>query len=141
MKLFLDTSGLLSVFDESDAHHGVCSEFWRGVIRERRYEPVISDYILDEITTRIRHKVSHDKALTVLITLFQLVERGRLRLIWIDETYFGQARSVFERYDDQFFSFTDCTSFAICEYIDIQYAFAVDRDFLIFGLNVLPGPS
>lgn len=138
MKLFLDTSGLLSVFDRSDAHHRKCSEFWKELLRERRYETVISDYILDEVTTRVRYAISHAAALTALNTLLQLVERGRVTLIWVDQTYFARARSVFERYDDQRFSFTDCTSFAICEHTGIQHAFALDRDFQIFGLDVLP---
>jgi len=138
VKLFLDTSGLLSVFDRSDAYHVVCSGFWKELLRERAYEPVISDYILDELTTRIRYEISHAIALQVLTTLLQRVERRRLTLIWVDQTYFAQARSIFEHYDDQEFSFTDCTSFAICQQIGIRQAFALDRDFQIFGLNVLP---
>lgn len=141
MKLFLDTSSLLSVFDQSDNNHSACSEFWKDLFRDESSEPVISDYILDELTTRVRYQISHARALQVLITLLQLIERRRLSLIWIDQAYFAQARSIFERYDDQEFSFTDCTSFAICQQIGIQHAFALDRDFKIFGLNVLPAEN
>lgn len=138
MKIFLDTSGLLSVFDRSDVHHAVCRTFWSGQLPGERNELIISDYILDELTTRVLRAVSHDSALGVLGTLLELVERKRLRLIWVDQTYFAQARSIFEQYDDQEFSFTDCTSFAICRDIGIQYAFALDADFATFGLNRLP---
>ena len=138
MKLFLDTGGLLSVFDQSDGHHSACSEFWNELFRHRNYEPVISDYILDELITRIRYDVSHAIALQVLSNLIQLVNRHRLTLIWVNQTYFDQARRIFVRYHDQEFSFTDCTSFAICQDAGIQEAFALDSDFRIFGLNVIP---
>lgn len=138
MRLFLDTSGLLSVFDRRDAYHAACSDFWRELLRARGYELVISDYILDELTTRVRYQISHALALHVLNNLLDLIERRRLMVIWVDQTYFRQARSIFERYDDQEFSFTDCTSFAICQEMGIQQAFALDRDFQLFGLNVLP---
>lgn len=138
MKLFLDTSGLLSVFDRSDAHHAVCSSFWEDLFRKQQYEPLISDYILDELTTRVRYQVSHGKALQVLTTLLELVERRRLGLVWVNQTHFTEARSIFESYDDQEFSFTDCTSFAICQRSGVQNDFSLDHDLLIFGLNVLP---
>jgi len=138
VKLFLDTSGLLSVFDQSDGHHSECSEFWKDLFDQTTYDPIISDYILDELTTRIRYNVSHAKALQVLEVILQLVGRGRMSLIWIDQSYFQAAQSIFTRYDDQEFSFTDCTSFAICQRNSIQDAFALDHDFNIFGLNIFP---
>ena len=138
MKLFLDTSGLLSVFDRSDTNHSVCSQFWAKLLQQQIYEPVISDYILDELTTRILYQISHVKALQVVDTLLQLINRDRMSLVWIDRTYFFEARTIFERFHDQKFSFTDCTSFAICRGQNIQDAFALDRDFRIFGLNALP---
>jgi predicted nucleic acid-binding protein len=138
MKLFLDTSSLLAVFDRSDDHHSVCSDFWSALLRDRNYEPVISDYILDELMTRIRYDISHAIAIRVLSNLTQLVNRRRITLIWVTHVYFDQARHIFERYHDQEFSFTDCTSFAICRDTGIPEAFALDNDFRIFGLNVIP---
>lgn len=138
MKLFLDTSSLLSVFDRSDDHHSVCSDFWKELFQERNYEPVISDYILDELTTRIRYDISHATALQVLNNLSQLAERRLLSLVWVDRMFFDQGRRIFERYHDHEFFFTDCTSFAICREIGIRDAFALDSDFQIFGLNVFP---
>ena len=138
MKLFLDTGGLLSVFDRSGKDYPACSGFWKQMLDQRSYEPVISDYILDELTTRIRRRGPHASALQVLSTLLQLVDRGWLSLIWIDKDHFSRARRIFERFHDQDFSFTDCTSFAICQQVGIQDAFALDRDFQIFGLNLFP---
>lgn len=138
MKVFLDTSGLLSVFDRSDENHSVCSQFWEKLFRQGGYEPVVSDYVLDELTTRVLNRVSHASALQVLNRLFQLIDRGLISLVWVDKPYFFEARTIFERYHDQEFSFTDCTSFAICRGQSIQDAFALDSDFTIFRLNIFP---
>ena len=141
MKLFLDTGGLLSVFDQDDTDHSTCSDFWKQLLDERSYEPVTSDYILDELTTRIRRRVSHRKALETLNVLLELVARHRLSLVWIDEDRFIRARRIFERFHDHDFSFTDCTSFAICRQDNIQYAFALDHHFRTFGLNTFPAKN
>ena len=141
MKLFFDTDGLPSVFDRGDDGHSVFSDFWNALFRERNYHPAISGYIVDELTTRIRYDISHAAALQALNNLTQLVGRGRLTFKWVNQTYFDQARRIFERYYDQEFSFTDCTSFAICHDAGIQEAFALDRDFRIFGLNVMPAQN
>ena len=49
-----------------------------------------------------------------------------------------RAGQIFAQFHDQAFSFTDCTSFALCEAHHIQHAVTVDRDFVIFGLVILP---
>ena len=49
-----------------------------------------------------------------------------------------RAGHIFEQFHDQTFSFTDCTSFALCEAHHIQHAVTVDKDFVIFGLVILP---
>lgn len=62
MKLFLDTGGLLAVFDRSDKDHSESSSLWREILNEQTYEPVISDYVLDELVTRVRYDISHRRA-------------------------------------------------------------------------------
>ncbi len=48
------------------------------------------------------------------------------------------AWSIFERYDDKRFSFTDCTSFALVQRLKVLTCQAVDSDFRAFGLHCLP---
>jgi len=42
------------------------------------------------------------------------------------------------KYDDQKFSFTDCTSFALCEREGITHAIAVDKHFQTMRFILLP---
>jgi predicted nucleic acid-binding protein len=49
------------------------------------------------------------------------------------------AWQIFVRYDDQLFSFTDCTSFALMRSLGIGDAFTFDRrDYLAAGFVPLP---
>ena len=135
-KLFLDTSGLLAVFDHSDSHHDDFRTFWQTL--RQSWSPVTSDYILDELATRVRKRVNHFSALRALDGLLTLVQTGQLSLVWVNQTHFATAQSIFQRYDDKEFSFTDCTSFAICDSVNIGHAFAIDRDFRDYGITLHP---
>lgn len=140
MKLFLDTSGLLAIFDRSDKNHQKAEKYWRGIFERRREkrELIISDYIIDETITRIRREIHHTKALEVFNILIALIDKSVIRMIWVNNEYFFKAKDIFEQYNDQEFSFTDCTSFAICKDLEIQSAFTLDKDFEIFGLTRHP---
>jgi len=48
------------------------------------------------------------------------------------------AWTVFSRYRDQAFSFTDCASFALMERLKVKVALALDNDFRAYGLPCLP---
>lgn len=48
------------------------------------------------------------------------------------------AWSIFERYEDKRFSFTDCTSFALVQRLKVRICLAIDSDFRAFGLHCLP---
>jgi len=49
-----------------------------------------------------------------------------------------RAEEIFRQYKDQSFSFTDCTSFALCQAHNIRHVATVDSDFRIFGLLIVP---
>ena len=65
-------------------------------------------------------------------------QQGFLRVVWVDEEIAAEAWDLFERYDDQLFSFQDCTSFVIARRLDSQDVFAFDEDFSVMGFRVWP---
>jgi len=50
----------------------------------------------------------------------------------------SQAWEIFKKYSDKSFSFTDCTSFAIMQQLEINQAFTFDSHFIQFGFQTLP---
>ncbi|MHB8577630.1 MAG: type II toxin-antitoxin system VapC family toxin, partial [Dehalococcoidia bacterium] len=49
-----------------------------------------------------------------------------------------RARDIIAQYSDKKFSYTDATSFAVMERLQIDMAFPLDRNFAQFGFIVLP---
>jgi predicted nucleic acid-binding protein len=99
---------------------------------------VTSDYVLDETVSYLRYHVLHTTALTAFRTLSVLAQTNRVIMFEVSRDIRMRAGQIFEQFHDQTFSFTDCTSFALCEAHHIQHAVTVDKDFVIFGLLILP---
>jgi len=60
-------------------------------------------------------------------------QQGFLQVVWVDEEIAREAWDIFERSDDQLFSFQDCTSFVIARRLGIRDVFAFDEDFGAMG--------
>jgi predicted nucleic acid-binding protein len=53
-----------------------------------------------------------------------------------------QAWEIFQRFSDKGWSFTDCTSKAVLDKLNLTHAFAFDRHFQQFGtVIIIPEPS
>jgi hypothetical protein len=63
---------------------------------------------------------------------------GLLTIIWVTRRLHAEAWEYFERFDDQQFSFFDCTNFAICRWHQVDFVFGFDRDFVIAGFDLRP---
>ena len=127
--VFVDTSAFFAIENERDRHHAAALDM-RHQLMARGERLVTSDYILDEVYTLIRMRVTHRAAVefgeTILASRFFQIEP-------VSRTDFEAAWRIFRRYDDKAFSFTDCTTFALMERLNIRSAFAFDRNFLEYG--------
>jgi predicted nucleic acid-binding protein len=91
---------------------------------------VTSNYILDEILTLLKTKLGLTIAISFGQKLWAQEVSALLRITEEDEE---RAWSVFRQYADKGFSFTDCTSFALMERLDINTVFAFDDHFVQYG--------
>lgn len=67
-----------------------------------------------------------------------LVEQtSALDLEWIGSQRFDRAARLFRRYEDQAFSFTDCTSFAVMRELRLTEALTKDDHFRIAGFSLV----
>lgn len=138
MNVFVDTGGWIAYFDRSDRFHPLVTSYLQAAFLQAADRLATSDYVLDETVSYLRYHVSHTAALTAFRTLGALAQVGRLTMFEVTGEIRTRAGQIFEQFRDHTFSFTDCTSFALCEAHHIQHAVTVDKDFVIFGLVTGP---
>lgn len=132
--LFVDTSGWYALIDRRDADHR------RFADRVRRHVSdggrlASTDYVLDESFTLARARSGSRAALG----LMDLVEQtSALDLEWIGSERFERAGHLFRQYEDQAFSFTDCTSFVVMRELRLTEALTKDEHFRIAGFSLVP---
>jgi predicted nucleic acid-binding protein len=134
MNLFLDTGAFVAIKDEADTHHLQAIHFNRTSIEEKR-ELITTDYVLDETYTLLKMRAGYH----VAKQFGEEIRRSELlRIIYITPEIFEEAWQIFVKCQDQPFSFTDCTSFAIMRKKRISAAFAFDGHFEKYGFEQLP---
>jgi hypothetical protein len=127
--VFVDTAAFFAIENERDRHHGPALDT-RDRLMAGGERLVTSDYVLDEVYTLIRMRVSHRAA----VEFGDSLRASRFfRLEPVTPVDFEAAWRLFRRYDDKAFSFTDCTSFALMERLRIQTAFTFDRNYAEYG--------
>lgn len=129
--IYADTSAWFAMFASDDQHHAEAIR-WQKANRERL---VTTDYVVDETLTLLRTRRQSPAALTFGTLAFG----GRLaEVVYLSEADVLAAWEVFRNFDDKEWSFTDCTSKVVMERLGITTAFAFDRHFAQFGVDVAP---
>src|SRR2546425_12094314 len=106
--LFVDTAGWMACADAADLDHGAARSA-RDHWLEREGLLLTTDYIIDETLTLLRLRLGLEAAEN---WWHSIAPSRRVQRELIHEERAEQARSIFFRYRDKDFSFTDCTSFA-----------------------------
>lgn len=135
--VFVDTSGWYALIDRRDAGHSRTTALVRRLIKAGA-RLVTTDYVLDESCTLAKARSGSQAAVRLLDLLGQTVA---VDLEWIGPERFGSAEALFRTYQDQAFSFTDCTSFAVMRERRIRDVITRDDHFRIAGFRLLPEPS
>jgi len=125
-RIFVDTSAWYAIIDKNDKDHAAAVSQIQILDRPL----VTSNYILDEILTLLKTKLGPTIAISFGQKLWDQEVSALLRITEEDEE---RAWSVFRQYADKGFSFTDCTSFALMERLDINTVFAFDDHFVQYG--------
>lgn len=132
--VFVDTAGWMACADESDpACKSACAA--RDAALEQGSVLVTTDYVIDETLTLIRLRLGLAAAKAWWV---QIEGSSRLRWEWIGAARAERARSLFFRYRDKHYSFTDCTSFIVMQELKVKQALTTDRHFQQMSFDVLP---
>jgi predicted nucleic acid-binding protein len=139
-KVFVDTGGWYAVASANDRYHAVGTGYFRELL-DAGARLLTSDYVLDETLTRLRYDAGHSLAREFWQRLAQAQQAGFLTILRVDEPAWNTALDIFFQYQDQAFSFTDCTSFVLAQAHPVDEVFTFDAHFLMFGLVIKPRPD
>lgn len=125
-KIFIDTSAWYAIIDKNDRDHAAAVD----KVRILDHPLLTSNYILDEILTLLKSRLGPSIAIPFGQKLWNQEVSALVRITEEDEE---RAWGIFRQYEDKGFSFTDCTSFALMERLDINTVFAFDDHFSQYG--------
>jgi len=135
--VFVDSWAWYALADERDEQHEIAQLASEEIIK-REVTLVATNFVLDEATTLIRYKLGHAAAVTFRQTIRQLVDDKLLTIVYITEAHEAPAGEIFDRYNDQDFSFTDCASFVVMRELGITEVFTCDKHFSTMGFTLIP---
>lgn len=130
-RLFVDTSAWFAYANRKDPDHAAVREVFRGF--DGRIST--SNFIFDETLSLCRYRLGHAAAAKIGSALLDSDAVDLIRITPEDEQ---AAWALFCQRPDQRYSFTDCTSFALMRRLGINTVLALDDDFRIEGLQVVP---
>lgn len=130
-RIFVDTGAWYALVDKKDPDHRAAASF----LRSNKIPLLTTNFIFDETVTLLRRRLGwmiaghfgkrlKDSRLTTLVA----VRRENEERAW----------ELFLKFEDQEFSYTDCTSFAVMEALKIDTAFSFDHHFQTMNFQVFP---
>jgi predicted nucleic acid-binding protein len=130
--IFVDTSAWFAAVVPTDSDHPHATR-WLAANSEQL---LTTDYVIDETLTLLRARGERQRARELGEQFF---ESSMTEVYFLTEDDISQAWSVFRRYDDKNWSFTDCASKVVIEQMNIPEAFTFDHHFRQFGsVRVVP---
>lgn len=133
MKIFIDTSAWVALENKKDIHYYEAIAF-KEEIKTKHYRLYTSNFIMDETYTLLLANIGYEKTIEFARRIKELKNKGLLHIIQVTENIEEAGWIIFERFNkDKFWSFTDCTSKAIMEILDINESFSFDKDFEQMG--------
>ncbi|MEK6590969.1 MAG: PIN domain-containing protein [Nitrospinota bacterium] len=132
--IFLDTSFIIALEDADDQNRKMAITFWNS-FKKKPAKLTTTTYVFDETVTFLRKRISYAKAAYVgkLILSSPMVE-----MVHISKEDFEKGWEMFLKYQDKYFSFTDCLSFLVMEQRNIKKALTFDEHFSQKGFCMIP---
>lgn len=133
--VLVDSSAFLSLEDPDERSHDRSLATLEDLVRAGA-RLLTTNFVFGETYTLILTRLGRERA----VAWGQSFREGRLvQLLRVGEDHETRAWEIVLTFEDKDLSYTDATSFAVCESLGIQEAFSLDRHFRQFGsLRVLP---
>jgi predicted nucleic acid-binding protein len=125
---FIDTGAFIALVDQGDQFH---TKARRASLEAEKEGPRLTTYfVLMETCLYLQRRLS--QAVAKKFWSFLLFGEAGVKLISPEMTDLERAYRIAEQYQDQDFSFVDCTSFAVIERLKIRRVFSFDHHFDVF---------
>lgn len=121
---------------QRDTYHTRAREFFRRIAGNTRL--VTSNGVLGESITLLTYRQWRLQAIQLKKMIEAAAQTNLLTFDWVTQEVHDRAWEIYEQYDDQAFSYWDCSSFAICEARKVDFVFGFDADFQIAGFETRP---
>jgi predicted nucleic acid-binding protein len=132
--ILLDSSFLVAYANTRDKNHGSALKIQKDIDDGKYGTMVITDYIFDEIVTRMFKEVAYAGN----ISNYGQAILDTIELMQVDENIFNASWEIFKEQKGTRFSFTDCTSIAACRISGIAAIGTFDLEFeKVKDLNVI----
>jgi len=135
-KVFIDTWAWYALADATDADHA-----WAQAANDRLLNEgdvfVTTNFVLDEAITLIRYHLHHAAAVRFRQMVQQMADGSLVEVVRITEEHEANAWTIFEKYSDQKFSYTDCTSFVVMRELNLTQVFTGDHHFSVLGFMLV----
>ena len=133
MKIFIDTSAFVALLVEKETDHKVVAKKYHDY-RQKRAILFTSDYVLDELFTRLLYYQQVDIK-KYIQRLKESISKGEVTVLRVDEALFEKALEAFLKFSDHKVSFTDATSYALLKDFSLDEIFTLDDDFKKMRVN------
>lgn len=131
-RVFIDTSAYYALNDARESEHERAREAM-SLLPQYRARLFTTNFIIDELPALVLRRLGGDVALNVI----KGVMGSTINLVRVSEEDEQKALAIIETYKDKGFSYTDATSFAVMERLQINTAFTFGYHFKQFGLTIL----
>ena len=131
--VLIDTSAVVALLDDSDQFHEDATLFFENPPNVRWISLNVTAH---ETFTRLRYNHSIARG----IQGYDFLRSDSVRVLHFEEDDDLQAKQLLEKYNDQVLSYHGALCAAVMISTGIYKVFGFDKDFFVFGFELLPGP-
>lgn len=130
--LLIDTSAVVALFEPGDRYHPEAQSYW-ATREEFRWTAV--NVTAHEAFTRGRYGKGYERGRRH----FDFLRSQQVDVLNFEKSDEQEALALLQKYQEHRISFHDALCAAVMKRIGIYRVFSFDKDFWIFGFEVLPG--
>ncbi len=134
-QVLIDSDAFVGQVNPDDAHFNRANEILQSLAK-KKVQFVTTSLVIAESATVLSYRVGQNLARTFL----EVMKRGNVPIIHIDETLQETALDIFSDQDKKGTSVTDCANVAVMQRFEIPKIFSFDKIYpKKFGLKLIKG--